>query len=92
MKELSRKGKISVFVGFFSIISAIIYIFIVMDGRTKATEKDNLFFMIVLIIASISLIITMVDKARVRGGEFSWKKLLLILLGVILFGLWRLSV
>ncbi|QTC41021.1 hypothetical protein I7V34_18320 [Bacillus sp. V3] len=92
MKGLSRKGKISVLVGFFSIISAILYIFIVMGGRTKATEEDNLFFMMVLIIASISLIITMVDRARVRGGGISWKKLLLILLGLILFGLWRYSV
>ncbi|PFA68782.1 hypothetical protein CN378_06125 [Bacillus sp. AFS015802] len=92
MKELSTKGKISVLVGFFSIVSAIFYIFFAMDGRSKPTDQDNLFFITVIIIAVVSVIFTVADRAKTRGGEFSWKKFGIILLIVILFGLWRLTV
>lgn len=88
--DLSKKGKVSLIIGFFSIVSAIFYIFIVMDGRTKATEEDNWFFITVIIIAVVSVIFTIADRAKARG--FSWKKFGIIIILVILFGLWRLTV
>jgi hypothetical protein len=90
--HLSKKGKVSLLIGFFSIVSAIFYIFIVMDGRSKATEQDNLFFITVIIISVVSVIFTIADRAKTRGGEFSWKKFGTIIILVILFGLWRLTV
>jgi hypothetical protein len=91
-RDLSKKGKVSLIIGFFSIVSAIFYIFIVMDGRTKATEQDNLFFITVIIIAVLSVIFTIADRAKAREGEFSWKKFGIILILVILFSVWRLTV
>jgi hypothetical protein len=90
--HLSKKGKVSLLIGFFSIVSAIFYIFIVMDGRLKATEQDNLFFITVVIISVVSVIFTIADRVKTRGGEFSWKKFGTIIILVILFGLWRLTV
>jgi hypothetical protein len=90
VNDLSTKGKISVLVGFFSIISAVPYIFIVMEGRTTATEKDNWFFMTVIVIAAVSVVITIADRAKTKGEGFSWRKFGSVLLVALLYGLWKL--
>jgi hypothetical protein len=70
----------------------IIYNLLVMDGRTQLNSQDKWFFWGVIIVIFASVIITIVDRVKTRGGEFSWKKFGIILLIVILFGLWRLTV
>jgi hypothetical protein len=91
-KDLSRKGKISLIIGLSSMIGLVMYIFIVMDGRTQLNSRDSWFFWSMIIIAVISVVITIADRAKTRGGEFSWKKFGIILIIVSLFGLWRLTV
>jgi hypothetical protein len=92
MNDLSRKGKISLIIGFSSLLSLIIYNLLVMDGRTQLNSQDKWFFWGIIIVIFASVIITIVDRVKIRGGEFSWKKFGIILLIVILFGLWRLTV
>ena len=92
MNDLSRKGKISLMIGISTMIALIMYIFLVMDGRTQLNNQDAWFFWSMITIMFVSVVIVIADRAKSKGGQFSWKKFGIILLIVILFGLWRLKV
>jgi fatty-acid desaturase len=90
--ELSKKGKVSLALSFCTFLVGLSYMYFVMDGRTKLNAQDTQFLTVVVIFISIFLIITIVDRSKTKGGNFSWKKFGIILLIVILFGLWRIAV
>ncbi|MFI8578217.1 hypothetical protein ACIGEL_21370 [Rossellomorea aquimaris] len=91
-KDLSKKGKISLALSFCTFLVGLSYMYFIMDGRTKLNAQDTQFLTIVVIFLSIFLIITIADRAKMHGGNFSWKKFGIILVIVILFGLWRIAV
>ncbi|UTE77992.1 hypothetical protein [Rossellomorea sp. KS-H15a] len=91
-KELSKKGKISLALSFCTFFVGLSYMYFIMDGRTKLNAQDTQFLTIVVVFLSIFLIITIADRVKMHGGNFSWKKFGIILIIVILFGLWRIAV
>jgi uncharacterized membrane protein YiaA len=87
----SRLGKVSLVIGLSSMLGLVLYIFIVMDGRTHLNRQDSWFFWSAIIIAAVSVVITIADRVRTRGEEFSWKRFGIILLIILLVGLWRIT-
>jgi uncharacterized membrane protein len=91
-KDLSKRGKISLVLSLGTLIIGMLYMYFIMDGRTRLNAQDTQFLIIVVLVSSIFMIITLVERAKTQGGHFSWKKFGIILLIVILFGLWRIAV
>ncbi|MBH9968482.1 hypothetical protein I7V34_18305 [Bacillus sp. V3] len=91
-KYFSKRGKISLALSLCTLIIGMLYMYFIMDGRTRLNAQDTQFLLIVVIVSSVFMIISLVEKAKTQGGHFSWKKFAMILLIVILLGLWRIAV
>ena len=91
-RKMGTLAKISFVTGFSAFGGVFAYGYFVMDGRNKLYSEDYPFMVSMLIIIWISIIFIIADRAKSKGGQFSWKKFGIILLIVILFGLWRLKV
>ncbi|TMU82714.1 hypothetical protein FGG79_20755 [Bacillus sp. BHET2] len=90
-KDLSKRGKISLLLSLCTLVVGMLYMYFIMDGRTILTTQDSRFILIVVLISSIFLVITLVERARAQGTRFSWRRFGIILLIVILFGIWRVT-
>jgi hypothetical protein len=90
--KMSLITKISYIACFLAMGSVFVYGIFVMDGRTTMNSQDRTYMSIMLVVLFTSLIFMIADRAKSRGGEFSWKKFGIIIILVVLFGLWRLTV
>ncbi len=89
--KLGKLAKLGFILGFTAFGSMYMYGFFEMEGRTNLNQKDTLFLGSMTGIIGISVILILIDRAKVNGGRFYWKRFTILLLIVILFGLWRVA-
>jgi hypothetical protein len=91
-KGVGKLGKMGFILGFVSFACMYIYGFLEMGGRTQLTQQDTIFLGSLTMIMGLSVIVILIDRAKTQGREFSWKKFLILLGILILFGIWRITI
>jgi phosphoglycerol transferase MdoB-like AlkP superfamily enzyme len=84
--------KISYITCFSAMASVFGYGYFIMDGRTTLNNQDRTFLLIMIILVFISLLFMIADRAKSKGGKFSWKRFGVLIMVMILFGICRVIV